>query len=1085
MKKHLLFAIVAVVLATINVKADQLTFGKVIYQTVNQISKEFPQGYAYVDGLSDDNTTEIIIKSSIEYDGHTYPVIFNRGSVLYWRQNLVSVTIEDGIKNIPDWTFGYCVNLKSIKLPSTLTSIGESAFYECNNLTDISLPQSLTDISYNAFNNCRSLISVTVPMGIKKLNDQVFANCTSMQRVYLSDSLVSIGNSCFVNCNSLQRVHLSDSLVSIGNSCFANCYSLDSVVIPASVQNMGSWAFGSCNNLFSLRMNPVNPPSNDYLPDNLYSITVPKGSADAYNSIYPWNSRIIINGEPLELSIDVATPGTLGDQILTKTTNLRDVNKLILSGTLNDVDIDNVRNRLTGLVSVDMSGLNMTALPENFFNNRRALSSVVFPNSLISIGNSALSQCYSLQNIDLPKTLTYMGNSAFSDCHKLRSIEIPSGISFIANNTFSNCYSLQSVKFNEGLRSINYAAFSSNSSLDSLTFPSTLLNINSSAFSSCSRLSKINFNEGLTTIEDYAFYDCNNLKEVILPSTIVKVNYSFYSCDNISNFYCRAAVAPKVYNNNPMSGVDMTGKVLYVPALAINQYKQTNGWDAFAMIQPMVYEPSVINVHNLLSIQSSARPTNKPDLNLFGFDNEYAKMTINGTDMFSVNKFSINNTLYYNYYNWGDYIQDNPYNTLLNYATMRADSVVESVNLYRDRWHFVTFPYDVKVSSIIAPANTKWALRTYSGLNRAKILMDSTWINLSSDSIMHSGTGYIIMCSGDNEYNTFAFPAINNTNKNQIFSVVDRTLPLNEYLSDFGHNRSWNLIGNPYPCFFDTRLLSFTAPITTWNGYTYVAYSPVDDSYILHPNEAFFVQRPIDQSSITFSVEGRQLTADVIARQNNAKHSFGINAKSTRSILNILLSGENVSDKTRIVINNNATLTYDMACDATKFMSTDLSVPQIYSINDDVDFSINERPLSDGTIILGTYFGSKGKYTIFMTANDAITATLVDKETGSQQDLNNSSYSFDANSGTYNNRFLVRLEDVSTSISASKVNSPNITVSAGEVTVDSPLLSEINIYTADGTMVSRQTAQHASFALKAGFYLIKVNGVAYKINVPR
>jgi hypothetical protein len=88
-----------------------------------------------------------------------------------------------------------------------------------------------------------------------------------------------------------------------------------------------------------------------------------------------------------------------------------------------------------------------------------ALSSVVFPNSLISIGNSALSQCYSLQYVDLPKTLTYIGNSAFSDCHKLRSVEIPSGISVINNNTFSSCYNLKSVKFNEGLQYITNSAF--------------------------------------------------------------------------------------------------------------------------------------------------------------------------------------------------------------------------------------------------------------------------------------------------------------------------------------------------------------------------------------------------------------------------------------------------------------------------------------------------------------------------------------------------------------------------------------------------------------------------------------------------
>ena len=137
---------------------------------------------------------------------------------------------------------------------------------------------------------------------------------------------------------------------------------------------------------------------------------------------------------------------------------------------------------------------------------------------------------------------------------------------------------------------------------------------------------------------------------------------------------------------------------------------------------------------------------------------------------------------------------------------------------------------------------------------------------MTIDSVLYAGEGYILQSSryySDGEYanwSGFYFYAVNNANKNLIFAKDNRTVVLDEYQSEFSHNRSWNLIGNPYPCFYDTRAMDFTAPITVWDPFnsTYYAYSPVDDEYILSPTEAFFVQRPVDTESITFAADGRQ-----------------------------------------------------------------------------------------------------------------------------------------------------------------------------------------------------------------------------------
>ena len=318
------------------------------------------------------------------------------------------------------------------------------------------------------------------------------------------------------------------------------------------------------------------------------------------------------------------------------------------------------------------------------------------------------------------------------------------------------------------------------------------------------------------------------------------------------------------------------------------------------------------------------------------------------------------------------------------------------------RWYFISLPFDLDVSRITPwSSGVQYAIRYYDGAGRAANGKSGNWKNVDRTGIIPAGTGFIYQT---NIATWTGFYAAETENKYGTLRTDEFNKTLDVNASETVSNKGWNLVGNPYQCFYNNHCLNFTAPITVWNGSTYTAYSLTDDDYAIRPNEAFFVQCPNEEyDTIGFPLQGRQLTS-VIESQNAVK-ALAPEAR-TRKIVNLTISDGEWEDQTRVVLNEKASMAYETTCDASKFMSMDNSVPQLYTIGEDGTwYAINERPYREGVIALGFYAGQDGEYTIAVTRSDAGQVFIIDNLTGKTTDITGGTYTFSAKAGTDNTRF--------------------------------------------------------------------------------
>lgn len=745
--------------------------------------------------------------------------------------------------------------------------------------------------------------------------------------------------------------------------------------------------------------------------------------------------------------IDLAAPGQLGEEAVAQFGTLPKVDVLRLKGTLNAEDWKTMKN-LTGLRYLDMTETTVTEIPAEAFTNNSIQTikwpanlkviggkafydkilkgHLVLPETLDSIGPSAFYRNY-IDSVSMPHKQIALANGIFSQNTNLKTVKFNSCSSYMPSSMFYNCTSLQSVSGTESVKAVygyaffqcreltsagamipttlgDYAfndcgkleaidlsevtslgerAFVSCKSLKTVDLPK-VSSMKEVCFNSCSALTSVSIGDGLSKIPSSAFAGCSALKTITLGASVSYFDSNAFSGVSPEKLYINAPTPPGVYNNDTFGS---TSGTLYVPEYSMVSYKLHDYWSKFTSVDVNPNPVTSLALSGKLSLTSNARIPDSPNVMM----NTGSSFIVNGNKEQTLGSF----VAYYN---------NSASSSIISRCNNMSSTASEARYYLDDRyWYFICPPFDVRMSDITTISGNQVAIRYYDSEARAAG-STSNWKDVAPDATLKAGQGYIFRVSSDDHV---CMPATEETH-NQIFRSQAVTTPLSEYSSDDANARNWNLVGNPYACFYDIYRMDYTAPLTVWNSVnkTYNAYSIADDDFALHPMEAFFVQKPDGVEAITFQPEGRQITSTI-------DHSAGVKAMAgkaaSRRFIELELSNGITDDHTRLVVNPQAQETFDANNDASKMMSTDITA-QIFSVQGDEAYAIKESPFAAGQAEIGMWFPADGQYVVNITRAD-VKVELMDNGTVVPMP-----YTFTADEGFCEGRFVLRITTDPTAI---------------------------------------------------------------------
>lgn len=974
------------------------------------------------------------------------------------------------LKDIGERAFEGCALAGDIAFASGITQLGRSAFSNCRNITSVDFSKStqLAVISSGTFSSCQSLKKVDLSncVSLNTLNLAAFEGCSSLEEVVINNGFyTSIDGVLFVVDKATLLLYpagkkneaytIPSTVKTLGERSFPYNESLMELTIPESVLTIKGEAF--YNGSFSGRgakvimkaEKPIGLSQSIGLENAL--VYVPKGFAKAYREAAFWKeSKIVeIDADPVVVTLDAA--GSLGAKLTELNIPLATILELRIIGPMNASDFEVIK-QIELLQKADLS--------------KATMEEDRLPNYAFSSDRYGAPELYYLEEVILPNTIKEIGSYAFSNLSALKKVNIPESVERIGNSAFSGCSSLQKIDLSSlpHLIEIGSSAFSSSSCVPvSLKLPDGLERIDGYAFNNTGVTSVDFLNTSLSYISDNAFNECPITGTLSFPGTLRSIGNSAFASAKVSSIKLKSPDMVYLEGTDVFKSVDKTTCKVYVPKGLKNTYKANTYWSPFG--------DNIVEYGQLITVTTNSeyagrvegggayetgetvilkaiantdvsfdgwyengkKISTEPELTfkmgetdrslearfygeLMVFDGGdnlvndlnkvdgpavilyYGSLTVEGNETWKPKSFA--------YYRDASLLVD---------SDIQTEEISFNWDAWSGYWHFVSFPYDLKMSEIkLTSSDARFVVREYDGKARADKGVGESWRQLSDSETLKANKGYIIQFnSGDTMADGFT------TNTGDMKALLNRasvTIPLNTYASDNAMNANWNFVGNPYPAYYSVERLfaeGLDATVTVWspdlNNYEY--YTQDDKDVYLTPLTAFFVQKKT--SNLVFNPEGR-----VAALPRETQAASALRSVDNRQVVNLLLAGEKASDRTRVVFNEAASLEYEIGLDAAKFGSPNAEAASFYSLDTQGNrLAINERPVADGVVRLGCVLPAKGSYTISLKEKIGKGIQLVDKQTGAVCDLNQEAYTFEAEAGTLSDRFELR-SDVVTSVEA-------------------------------------------------------------------
>ena len=349
MRKNLLLLITAVLLSMGSAFAQAVEIDGIFYnlfETDAEVTSN-PNGYS----------GNIVIPSTVIYEGATYDVTIIGSQAFYYCTALTSIILPNSIATIGSSAFGDCYSLTSITLPSSVTTIATGAFAFCIALTSIDVENgnaNYSSIEGVLFNKEKTILicypagktnsSYTVPNSVTSIGNYVFWACSALTSIIIPNSVTTIGSNfwycpaltsievesenanysssdgilfdkektiliCYPTGKTNSNYTIPNSVTTIGGSAFLSCSALNSVTLGNNVTTIGYYAFGHCTALSSVTLgNTVVTIGGDafYNCTALTSVTLGNGITTigdhAFFNCTALTSVTNLNPEPIEIS---------------------------------------------------------------------------------------------------------------------------------------------------------------------------------------------------------------------------------------------------------------------------------------------------------------------------------------------------------------------------------------------------------------------------------------------------------------------------------------------------------------------------------------------------------------------------------------------------------------------------------------------------------------------------------------------------------------------------------------------------------------------------------------------------------------
>ena len=356
--------------------------------------------------------------------------------------NLAKVVLGSGLYEIGDFAFAGCYGLEQVSLPTNITAIGIQAFADCYNLTDISIPIETVNIHETAFDCCYKLNIHATPGSIAYIYAQDFYERLEEMPEYedvpgYDDSQTLPASTPAPTEVPQETSSVVGSSYIVGNSAYV-FVDTDSMKVyegyPGSEQEelpLGDLMTGSAESgvpKYTIVDGRIVADQAYYRSAMLQNITLPGGIVEIGQFSFARSSvtSIVLPDNLVKIGYGAFYHCDYLDQVkIPDTVQLVEPKAFThtgwVNGFLNGTDGSTGDFLISGGVLVAFRGVDpRVIIPEGVrviageaFRNNNEIVEVVFPDSLVSVGEGAFEGCTNLSKIQFGSNISDIKDRAF------------------------------------------------------------------------------------------------------------------------------------------------------------------------------------------------------------------------------------------------------------------------------------------------------------------------------------------------------------------------------------------------------------------------------------------------------------------------------------------------------------------------------------------------------------------------------------------------------------------------------------------------------------------------------------------------